>query len=244
MRAHTCTGAHTCTHMYEHAREHVHTCICMPVCAHMCIYACTHAVHTHPCSPSPGKAWAAPPSQLTRKPPPTSTCHRVPDAASEPPPSSGREGAHHVHFSRALGPVLTAADTHSHLPPGSCQNQGGRPQLTPCPWLSGGSAHKGSGQPAPEPAACPRAALSSHAQLPRGASDVVLSHAWKAHWLGTRPGPALFTDPESTSGHLLSGRRGSPDFTLQSHQGLGSDGSRGALSRLQLGREGRGADGS
>ena len=192
---------HTC--MNKHTREHVHTCICMPVRAHTCIYTlhmqCTHA---HPCSPSPRKAWAAPhlssPGSLLQP-----ATGRVPHAASEPPPSRGREGAHHVHFSRALGPILTAADMHSHLPPRSCRNQGGHPQLTPCPWLSGGSEHKGSGQPAPEPAACPPAALSCHAHLPRGASDVVLSHAWKAHWLGTWPGPALFTDPESTSGHLL-----------------------------------------
>ena len=73
---------------------------------------------------------------------------------------------------------------------------------------------------------------------------MVLSHAWKAHWLGTRPSPALFTDPESMSGHLLSGRLGSPDFTPQSHQDLGSDSPRGALSRLWLGRKGQGADGS
>lgn len=187
------THTGTCTYMYMHACP----------CTHVHIYI-AHAVHTRtPMQSKPRKGVGSPPSQLTRKPPPTCYWHRVPHAASEPPPSRGREGAHHVHFSRALGPVLTAADMHSHLPPRSCLNQGGHPQLTPCPWLSGGSEHKGSGQPAPEPAACPPAALSCHAHLPRGASDVVLSHAWKAHWLGTRPGPALFTDPESTSGHLL-----------------------------------------
>lgn len=71
---------------------------------------------------------------------------------------------------------------------------------------------------------------------------MVLSHVWKAHRLGTQPSPALFTDPESPAGHLLSGSRRSPDLTLQSYQDLGSDGPRGALSRLQLGREGRGGD--
>lgn len=88
---------HTCTHRHEHTHEHAHShtgthahiCTSMHTRTHMCIRVCAHA---YPCGPSPRKAWAVPPSQVTREPPLPSSWHRVPPAASEPRrPEEGRE---------------------------------------------------------------------------------------------------------------------------------------------------------